>query len=80
MQEKLKKLHWKCRRGMKEIDILFGHYLYQYFKNADIDHQVAFEQMCDIQDPIVMDYLFERSQPESPSVNDIIIIMRSFSS
>ncbi len=21
MQEKMKKLHWKCRRGMKEMDI-----------------------------------------------------------
>lgn len=75
----IKKLHWKCRRGMKEMDILFEHYLYEYYKNADENHQHAFEAMCDMQDPVVADYLFERSVPESPYVNNIINIMRTYS-
>ncbi|MBS9778044.1 MAG: succinate dehydrogenase assembly factor 2 [Gammaproteobacteria bacterium] len=75
----MKRLHWKCRRGMKEMDILFEHYLYQHFEEADVAHQAAFEEMCAMQDPVIADYLFERSYPESDAVNDIIIIMRSFS-
>lgn len=79
MQDKIKKLHWKCRRGMKEMDILFEHYLYDYFEAADEAHQQAFEDMCDMQDPIIADYLFERSEPESPIVANIISIMRAYS-
>ncbi len=79
MQDKIKKLHWKCRRGMKEMDILFEHYLYQYYQSADTAHQQAFEAMCDMQDPVIADYLFERSQPDNAAVNDIINIMRSYS-
>lgn len=77
--ENLKKLHWKCRRGMKEMDILFEHYLYEHYQKTDEVHQQAFEAMCDMQDPTIADYLFERSQPEQVAVQDIIIIMRAYS-
>ncbi len=80
MKDKLRKLHWKCRRGMKEMDILFEHYLHQHFESADAEHQAAFETMCDMQDPIIADYLFERAQSESAAINDIITTMRTFSS
>ncbi len=79
MQNKIKELHWKCRRGMKEMDILFENYLYEHYENADEQHQQAFEQMCNMQDPTIADYLFERSIPDDVAVNDIINIMRSFS-
>lgn len=79
MQDIIKKLHWKCRRGMKEMDILFEHYLYHHYENADKAHQQAFEQLCEMQDPGIADYLFERRQPEDAAINDIITIMRSYS-
>lgn len=79
MQDMIKKLHWKCRRGMKEMDILFEHYLNGYYPQADILHQQAFQALCDMQDPIISDYLFERSTPDSEAVADIIEIMRHYS-
>ncbi len=75
----IKKLQWKCRRGMKEMDILFEHYLHEHYRQADKAHQVAFETMCDMQDPVIADYLFERTAPDSAAINDIIVIMRNFS-
>ncbi|MGY0399313.1 MAG: FAD assembly factor SdhE [Ostreibacterium sp.] len=74
----LKKLHWKCHRGMKEMDILFEHYLYQYYEDADIEHQRAFETMCDMQDPVIADYLFARRHSHSKQVDNIIKIMRLY--
>ncbi len=79
MQDKIKELHWKCRRGMKEMDILFEHYLYEHYQKADEPHQQAFEQMCDMQDPLIADYLFERSHPDDVAIDDIIDIMRTYS-
>lgn len=77
--QNIKKLRWKCRRGMKEMDILFEHYLNDHYENVDAEHQSAFETLCDTQDPVVADYLFERSKPDNAAVNDIINIMRAYS-
>lgn len=75
---KIKQLHWKSRRGMKELDILFEHYLYQYYETADAAHQAAFEALAELQDPLITDYLFQRATPDSTDIADIITIMRNF--
>lgn len=74
-----KALQWKSRRGMKELDILFEHYLFDHYPNADATHQRAFEDLTEMQDPKITDYLFERDTPDSMAVNDIIDIMRAYS-
>lgn len=76
---KMKKLHWQSRRGMKELDILFEHYLYQYYEAADAEHQAAFEALAEMQDPVITDYLFGRSTPQDAAIADIIAIMLNFS-
>lgn len=76
--KQMKKLHWKCRRGMKELDILFEHYLYQHYQDANVTQQSAFETLVDMQDPLITDYLFERATPESDDIAAIIETMRHF--
>lgn len=75
----IKELQWKSRRGMKELDILFEHYLFEHYENADDIHKQAFIELSDMQDPKITDYLFERDTPESPAVMDIIHIMLEYS-
>ncbi len=74
-----KELQWKSRRGMKELDILFEHYLFEHYPQADDVHKLAFEAIAEMQDPKITDYLFERDTPTSPAVVDIINIMRDYS-
>ncbi len=74
-----KELQWKSRRGMKELDILFEHYLFDHYPDADEAHKLAFEEIAEMQDPKITDYLFERDHPDSEAVNDIIVIMRKYS-
>lgn len=78
IQNEIKKLHWKSRRGMKELDLLFEHYLYQHYENADDAHRAAFAELAELQDPLITDYLFARATPPSTAINDIIDIMRQF--
>ena len=46
-----KKLKWRCRRGMKELDILLSCYITNYYNNANKEEQQNFEDLLDIQDP-----------------------------
>jgi len=32
---KLSQLKWRCRRGVKELDLILNTYLEQYYENAD---------------------------------------------
>lgn len=78
-EEITKKLLWQCRRGMKEMDLLFTHYLHNHYATADSIHRQAFVTLCNMQDPLIADYLFQRATPDSPAINDIITIMRAYS-
>lgn len=75
----IKELQWKSRRGMKELDILFEHYLSEHYEKADDSHKRAFETLADLQDPKITDYLFERDTPDTAEIAAIIDIMRDYS-
>lgn len=75
----IKELQWKSRRGMKELDILFEHYLFEHYEQANDADKLAFEALADLQDPKITDYLFERDTPESAEIAGIINIMRDYS-
>ncbi len=50
------RLRWRCRRGMKELDVLLMRYLEERFESAPDAEQRAFESLLDIQDPVLFAY------------------------
>ena len=46
----LKKLRWRCRRGMRELDQLFGRYLDQCWRQAPTAERAVFLQLLDTED------------------------------
>ncbi|EGD20053.1 hypothetical protein XGA_1262 [Xanthomonas hortorum ATCC 19865] len=46
----LKKLRWRCRRGMRELDQLFGRYLDQRWAQASEPERAVFLQLLDCED------------------------------
>lgn len=46
----LKKLRWRCRRGMRELDQLFGRYLDQRWSHAPTPERGVFLQLLDTED------------------------------
>ncbi|MGB3392846.1 MAG: succinate dehydrogenase assembly factor 2 [Stenotrophomonas sp.] len=46
----LKKLRWRCRRGMRELDQLFGRYLDQRWGQAPTPERAVFLQLLDTED------------------------------
>ncbi len=46
----LKKLRWRCRRGMRELDQLFGRYLDQRWAHASEGERAVFLQLLDCED------------------------------
>jgi antitoxin CptB len=50
------RLRWRCRRGMKELDLLLGRYLEDRFDAAPEAERAAFEALLEAQDPLIYAY------------------------
>jgi len=74
-----KQLQWRCRRGVRELDVLFTRFLQDAYPNLSEAEQVDFQRLLDTQDPTIMDWLFAKQQPEDQGLLAIIIKLRNLS-
>ena len=66
------RLGWRCRRGMRELDVVLQHYLEARYSDAPAAEQAAFEALLELQDPQLFAYLVRRDSPvELEQVNVI---------
>jgi antitoxin CptB len=49
-------LRWRCRRGMKELDILLERYVERRWQHAAAAERAAFEGLLEAQDPLIYGY------------------------
>jgi antitoxin CptB len=61
--EELRQLRWRCRRGMKELDLLLARYMDERFCNASHQEQAAFRQLLETQDTVLYAYCLGSEQP-----------------
>ena len=71
------KLRWRCRRGMKELDLLTLGYLERYYPSASAEDQQAFAELLEVQDPLLMSYVVGRQTPADPAMARVIGFMRT---
>jgi antitoxin CptB len=57
------RLRWRCRRGMKELDILLARYMDERFCSASTEEQEAFKGLLEIQDPVIYAYCLGQERP-----------------
>jgi len=57
------KLRWRCRRGMRELDVILSRYLEEQYSTALPAHRQAFRELLDSQDPMNHDYVLGRLSP-----------------
>lgn len=71
------KLRWRCRRGMKELDLLTLGYLERHYSDATPDERQAFEDLLELQDPVLMGYMLGRNSPADATAARVVEVMRS---
>ena len=57
----LNRLKWRCRRGVKELDLLFGRILSDHYPAFSEQQKVLFTQFLETPDPVIMDWVMRRS-------------------
>jgi antitoxin CptB len=75
--EHLGKLRWRCRRGMKELDLLTLGYLERHYPTASAEEQQAFAELLEVQDPLLMSYMVGRETPADATMARVVGVIRT---
>jgi antitoxin CptB len=70
------RLAWRCRRGMKELDLLLTSYLRDRWSLAPPSEKAAFERILELPDPVLAAYLMQHEIPADPDLESLLAILR----
>ena len=71
------RLRWRCRRGMRELDQLFGWYLNTRYAQAGAEEKAAFAELLEQPDPELWHWLQGQGVPDDTRWQGIIDEIRT---
>jgi antitoxin CptB len=66
------RLRWRCRRGMRELDVLLVGFLERDYPRASLAERQGFERLLEMPDPLIMAYLTGRETVTEPALADVV--------
>ncbi len=69
-------LRWRCRRGMRELDMLCDRYYEQRLPHAPEDEVRAFAELLSCEDDLIWDWISGREEPSEQRIADVISWMQ----
>lgn len=74
----LSRLHWKCRRGTKELDVILGAFLEGGVEQLTSDQRGTFDRLLDEQDDVLMDYFYGNELPRDGALRELVEIILNY--
>lgn len=74
-EEDVRRLKWQSRRGMLELDVLFGPFVDEVFRDLPEEDQDRFVKLLACEDTELFVWLMEREQPKDPDLQKIVRII-----
>jgi antitoxin CptB len=66
-----RRLLWRCRRGMKELDVLLDRFARVQLPGASSEQRRTFAVFLELPDPVLADYLFGYAIPPEPELAEL---------
>ena len=73
MNTEINKTKWKCRRGLRELDLLFRKYSENSLKSLSKEDFEMFNSILDIEDQPLYDFIFKNESLNSPEKESFIL-------
>ena len=67
-----RRIIYQARRGLKELDFYIDPYVKELYLTASADEQLTFAEMLTYEDPDLLDYFTNQSQPEDEAVWQLV--------
>ena len=57
------RLLWRCRRGIREMDLLLETFMHRHYPSLSEDEKKLFEAFLDESDPDLLNWIMGRNEP-----------------
>ena len=68
----LKRLRWRCRRGMRELDVLMLRYLDQAWPQDSEQRRKVFLRLLDCEDDKLWQWFMGRERPADKEIDELV--------
>jgi antitoxin CptB len=73
-----RRLRWRCRRGMKELDVLLERFARTHLASAPLAERRALEELLALPDPDLAGYLLREEVPRQAAVAQLVARIRAY--
>jgi len=73
MNTEINKIKWKCRRGLRELDLLFRRYSENNLESLSKEDFEMFNSILDLDDQPLYDFIFKNQSLNSPDKEKFIL-------
>jgi antitoxin CptB len=70
--ERARSLRWRCRRGMKELDVLFERFVEAHFADLNAGHWPELEPLLECEDDTLWDWLQNPAVPDAAGFRELL--------
>lgn len=70
--EELRRLRWRCRRGMLELDLVLQDFLDHQYAGLSANERAAFQRLLSLTDTALISYLNGTEEAESEELKNIV--------
>ena len=74
-----RQLLWRCRRGMKELDVVLERYVRLWLPDASREDRQTLTRLLELPDPQLADYLFGHATAVEPSLAALVAAIQGVS-
>jgi antitoxin CptB len=69
---------WRCRRGMKELDLLLERFARAQLPQSPGEERARFEELLTLPDPVLARYLLGGESPQVPELGQLVARIRAY--
>jgi len=66
------RLLWRCRRGIREMDLLLQQFVERYYPDLEPEAQQQFEAFLEETDMDILAWIMDRAEPGNPAYRTFI--------
>ena len=71
----ISRLRWRCRRGMKELDLVLTNYLEHHFQHAGDSERSGFLKLLELQDPELYKIILGKIDSEDGEIREVLRVL-----
>ncbi len=77
MSDKKARLLWRCRRGIKEMDIILQEFINVSYDQLNDEDKNAFSKLLDEQDLDILNWIMSKDNPVNDRLANVINIIKT---